>query len=439
MKSIWTHTSPIPSFPSLKGDKKTDILIVGGGITGILCAYFLQQQGVDYVLVEADRIGSGTTKNTTAKITSQHGLLYHKLEKSIGLEKTGLYLEANELALKHFKKLCQNIDCDFEEKDNYVYSLTSRTKLEEELLILEKLLFPAELSERLPLPISTMGAIHFPNQAQFHPLKFLSAITSRLNIYENTKVKELVGTTAITEYGKITADQIIVATHFPFINKHGLYFLKLYQHRSYVLALEDAPNFNGMYVDESENGLSFRNYKNLLFLGGGSHRTGKSGGNWKELRDFSKEHFPKAKEKDFWAAQDCMPLDHRPYIGPYSASTSGLYTATGFQKWGMTSSMVAAMILTDLVLGKENPYAQVFSPSRNMLKPQLLCNGFEATVNLLTPTTKRCPHLGCALKWNPDEHSWDCPCHGSRFTEHGKLIDNPATGDLKRKDLPGQS
>lgn len=431
MKSIWTQTSAIPAFPSLQGDKKTDILIIGGGITGLLCAWFLHQQGIDSILVEADSIGSGTTKNTTAKITSQHGLIFHKLENSIGLEKTGLYLEANELALKHYKKLCQTIDCDFEEKDNYVYSLTSRAKLEEELLTLEKLHFPAELSEQIPLPLSTKGAIRFPGQAQFHPLKFLSAIAPGLHIYEHTKVKELVDTTAITEHGKITADQIIVATHFPFLNKHGLYFLKLYQHRSYVLALSDAPDFNGMYIDESETGLSFRNYKDFLFLGGGSHRTGKSGGNWKELRNFAKKHFPDAKEQYFWAAQDCMPLDHMPYIGPYSASTSGLYTASGFQKWGMTSSMVSAMILTDLVTGKGNPYAEVFSPSRNMLKPQLLCNSFEATVNFLTPTAPRCPHLGCALKWNPDEHSWDCPCHGSRFTEHGKLIDNPATGDLK--------
>ena len=124
-------------------------------------------------------------------------------------------------------------------------------------------------------------------------------------------------------------------------------------------------------------------------------------------------------------------LDGVPYIGPYSAGTEGLYVATGFNKWGMTSSMAAAMILCDLVQGRPNPYAPVFSPSRTVLRPQLAVNAFEAVTGLLTPTARRCPHLGCALKWNPAEHTWDCPCHGSRFTREGRLIDNPATGDLK--------
>ena len=178
--------------------------------------------------------------------------------------------------------------------------------------------------------------------------------------------------------------------------------------------------------------MSFRNYKNLLLIGGGDHRTGKKGGGWQEMRDFAHRHYPQAEEQYHWATQDCMSLDGVPYIGPYSASTTDLYVATGFNKWGMTTSMVSAMILSDLVQGKKNPYEEVFSPSRSILHPQLKVNGFEAVVNLLTPTTKRCPHLGCALKWNSIEHTWDCPCHGSRFTEDGKLIDNPATGNLKK-------
>ncbi|MEG2916068.1 MAG: FAD-dependent oxidoreductase, partial [Oscillospiraceae bacterium] len=181
-----------------------------------------------------------------------------------------------------------------------------------------------------------------------------------------------------------------------------------------------------------QNGMSFRNYKDLLLVGGGDHRTGKTGGNWEELRRFAKQHFPKAQEKYAWATQDCMTLDSVPYIGNYSKHTPNLFVATGFNKWGMTSSMVSAMILSDMVQGKKNEYAQVFSPSRSMMKPQLFINGFEATTNLLTISKRRCPHLGCALKWNKAEHSWDCPCHGSRFNKDGNLIDNPATGDLKK-------
>ena len=204
----------------------------------------------------------------------------------------------------------------------------------------------------------------------------------------------------------------------------------MYQHRSYVIALEGAPYIDGMYLDESEKGLSFRNYQNLLLIGGGSHRTGTEGGNWNELREFARINYPDAKEKYAWATQDCMTLDGIPYIGQYSANTPNLYVATGFNKWGMTSAMVSAMILTDMVKDQSNEYEEVFSPSRSILKGQLLVNGFEATVNLLNFSSKRCPHLGCALKWNNAEHTWDCPCHGSRFTEEGKLIDNPATGDM---------
>ena len=272
------------------------------------------------------------------------------------------------------------------------------------------------------------------DQAQFHPLKFAFAIAKDLPIFENTKILELMPNKAVTEHGEISCKKMIVATHFPMLNKHGGYFLKLYQHRSYVLALDGAADLDGMYVDESDKGLSFRNHGKLLLLGGGGHRTGKNGGNWKELEEFAATHYPKAKIRSRWATQDCMTLDRIPYIGRYSKNTPDLYVATGFNKWGMTSAMVSAMILTDLVREKRNDYAAVFSPSRSILRPQLAVNSFESLVGLLTPTAPRCPHLGCALKYNPDEHSWDCPCHGSRFTESGKLIDNPATDD--KKNMP---
>ena len=431
MHSIWSDSVNLPTFDTLKKDIKTDVLIIGGGIAGILCAYMLEQSHVDYVLVEANSICSGITKNTTAKITSQHGLIYHKLVQRFGIEKTRIYLEANEVALEQFRKLCSSIDCRFETKDSFVYSLDKPHKIEKELDALRQIGFAATYTDDLPLPFSVSGAVCFSKQAQFHPLQFLSAVSSPLRIYEHTKVRELAPNTAITDHGKITAKKIIVTTHFPFLNKHGSYFLKMYQHRSYVIALENAPNVNGMYVDEADKGLSFRNYENLLLLGGGDHRTGKKGGNWNELTEFARKYYPDSQEQYRWATQDCMTLDQIPYIGPYSNRTRDLYVATGFNKWGMTSAMVAAMILRDMVLEKDNPYASVFSPSRTMLRPQLAVNAFEATTNLLSFTTKRCPHLGCALKWNPEERSWDCPCHGSRFTESGELIDNPATDDLK--------
>lgn len=436
MISVWSETSKLPSFQSLEKDCKTEVCIIGGGLAGILCAYQLQLKNVHYVLLEADTICSGITKNTTAKITSQHGLIYDKIKKKYGLEKTQMYLEANQVALEQFRQLCKDIDCGFCDKDSYVYSLKDKEKLEKEVETLQKIGFGADLRTNLLLPFSTLGAVRFPKQAQFNPLQFVAAIAKDLNIYEHTRAQELINLEVgackvVTEHGTVLADRVIVATHFPFLNKHGSYFLKMYQHRSYVVAIENGPDIQGMYVDEADKGMSFRNYEDLLLIGGGDHRTGKKGGNWEELEGFAKRYYPNLKEKYRWATQDCMTLDGIPYIGQYSARTPKLYVATGFNKWGMTSSMVAANILTDLVIGKETPYAPVFSPSRTMLQSQLAINGFEAVTNLLSITPKRCPHLGCALKWNEVEHSWDCPCHGSRFTEDGKLIDNPATGDLK--------
>lgn len=431
MKSIWKENIHLPSFPELKEAKKADVLIIGGGLAGILCAYFLKQKGVDYILAEGGKICSGTTANTTAKITSQHGLIYNKILKKSGTEKASMYLHANQMAAKEYNKLCRNIDCDYEIKDNYVYSLYDAALLEKEIHALSKIGYNAEFVKNLSLPFKTVGAVKFPKQAQFNPMKFVSEICKDLNIYENTFIHEIKDNRALTNNGEIKANKIIVATHFPFMNKHGSYFLKLYQHRSYVIALENAPKLNGMYVDENQTGMSFRNYNEYLLLGGGSHRTGKKGGSWNELRNAAKRYYPGSAEKFHWAAQDCMSLDWIPYIGHYSKRMNDLYVATGFNKWGITSSMVSAMLLSGMVIGKKPDYAEVFSPSRSIITPQLAINAFEATVNLLTPSTKRCPHLGCALKWNSAEHSWDCPCHGSRFSDKGIVLENPATGNIK--------
>ena len=433
MESIWQESARLPQFPQLWGEVSTDVLVIGGGMAGLLCAYQLQNAGVDCVVAERKQIASGVTGNTTAKLTSQHGLIYSKLSKQFGLEAARLYLEANEKALCEYRTLSSKIPCDFEIQSHTVYSRQDIGALEEELSVLSRLGYPAELVQNTALPFPIAGGIRFPHQAQFHPLKFLSGVVRNLSVYENTPVISLTDSGAATEHGVIHANAVIVATHFPFLNKHGSYFLKLYQQRSYVLALRNAPLPDGMYLDAEENGLSLRSWDGKLLLGGGGHRTGKNGGGWTELEAFVQSHYPDAEIVSRWATQDCMSLDGLPYIGQYSASTPNLYVATGFNKWGMTTSMAAAQILTDLVCGKENPYAALFSPSRSILHRQLGVNALEAAVNLLTPSRKRCPHLGCALKWNEQEHSWDCPCHGSRFSGDGRLLDNPATGDLPKK------
>ncbi len=429
MKSVWHEGIDRVSFDKLQGYIKTDVLIIGGGMAGVLCAYMLQGEGVDCVVCEANTIFSGVTQNTTAKITCQHGAIYDKMIKRFGADVASLYYKSQSEALREYRKLSEKIDCEFNAENSYVYSCDDRKKIEDEVTALNKIGCDAVFEEKLSLPFDVAGAVCMKNQAQFNPLKFGFGLAKRLKIFENTKITELTPNGCKTEKGKIKADKIIVATHFPFINKHGAYFFKMYQHRSYVIALHNAQNVDGMYVDEADTGLSFRNYKDLLLLGGGGHRTGKHGGNWQELRSFADEYYPEAKEVCHWATQDCKTLDDIPYIGRYSKNTPNLYVATGYNKWGMTSSMVSAMLLADLVQNKENEYSAVYSPSRMILRPQLAVNVFESILGLLTPTVPRCPHLGCSLKYNPYEHTWDCSCHGSRFAENGKLLDNPATDD----------
>ena len=431
MDSIWEKDVQMPQFPPLEEDIQTDVLIIGGGLAGLLCAYKLTREGVDCTLIEENRLMGGVSGRTTAKITSQHGLIYSKLLGRLGQEKARLYWLANENALADFRKLTEKISCDFQMQSSYLFTRDETESLEAESAAYERVGIPGQWVRDIPLPFPVAGALKLSHQVQFHPLKFAAKIADGLKIYEQTKALAFLGNRVQTPNGTVTAQKIIVATHFPLLNKHGAYFLKLYQQRSYVIALENAEPVEGMYLACEENGLSVRSAGQWLLLGGGGHRTGKQGEGWALPEAVAERYYPNAKIAERWATQDCMTLDSMPYIGQYSRATPDLYVATGFQKWGMTSSMVAATVLTDLVQGRENPYAALFSPSRSMLHRQLLLNGVEATVNLIRPTKPRCPHLGCALQWNREERSWDCPCHGSRFNEDGKRLNNPATDDMK--------
>ena len=430
MSSPWQQDIMLPEFSGLSGTVDTDVLIIGGGMAGLLTAWHLRQKGIDAIVAEQGRICGGITARTTAKITAQHGLNYHKLLRTFGQERAAQYYQTNANAVQQLKTLCHRAGCPMEEKSSYIYSKDPR-KLEAELSALEKLGISAVYEDSPPLPLAGIGAVGFRDQAQFHPLKLAAFLSKDLKICEKTRVTELVGTTAVTEHGQIRAKKIIVTTHFPFLNKHGSYFLKLHQHRSYLLALENAGHLTDMYADDDLKGMTFSSFGDCLLLGGGGHRTGKQGGCWEELRGFAKIHYPQAREVLHWAAQDTMSLDRIPYIGQYSSRTPDLYVAAGFNKWGMSSSMVSARILTSEILGAPEDDASLFSPSRSILRPQLLANIGETTLNFLFPTTKRCPHLGCALKYNAQEHSWDCACHGSRFSETGKVLDNPANRDWK--------
>ncbi len=355
---------------------------------------------------------------------------YAALQRKKGSAVADRYFHLQEEAIGEYRRLCDVHACAFREEDLYVYDTKSREGLEREAEVLRAFGADAEVVDRIDLPITVAGALKRSGQGQIHPLRFLDAIAAGLPIYEHTHVLHVHGTDAETDHGVIHAKRIVFATHFPFVNRHGSYFLKMYQSRSYVLELEGVA-LDGMYLDATSNGLTFCTVGDHLLIGG-SHRTGKEGSAWKAAESFAAAHYPDAKRVSRWATQDCMTLDGFPYIGNYSGLTPDWYVATGFCKWGMTSSMMAAKWLTEHLTGKSDEHFARISPSRSLLHAQLAVNAYEAASSLLRFTGPRCPHMGCALQWNRREHTWDCPCHGSRFSEDGQLIDDPAVKNLKK-------
>ncbi len=435
MSSEKIYSADVPNFPELSENAVCDVLVIGGGVCGLLCAYFLKEAGINVLLLEKDRIVSSTTARSTAIITVGQNILVRDVALQKSTEDARVMLKARVRALDKYRTLCQKIEAKHELRDFYLYSSKNESKLEREYEQLCRMGINVSFTDKMPLDIKS-PAIKFENQLQLDPIDFCSRIAKGLNIREKTRVTRLTetGAEAITESGKyeITAKRVIVATHFPLPKLRGLYFLKLYQNRSYVLALDGIEDIGGAYEDISEDGIYMRMYGKYLLLGGGDHRTGKSGGGFPALMRFRSKHFPDSTVYTSWATQDTETLDGLPYIGCLKRNDKRNLVATGFGGNGFMNSMISAELLLDIILEKENSDIKLFDPSRSMISAQLFKNITSSLTSYLIPTSRRCPHLGCALVWNRDEFTWDCPCHGSRFSKSGELINGPAQHDLHK-------
>lgn len=458
MESIWKHNLEMPQKNELPKNMQVNTLVIGAGMTGVLTAYFLQKKGIEVTVVEAKSIASGQTQNTTAKITSQHDLFYDKFIKKAGRKRAKFYATANEEAIRLYKQIIEEekIDCDFEEKSAYLYTtdatqietLKNEAKAAKSLGIDATFINGDKITE---LPFRIEGAVCFEKQAQFHPLKFICHLAETLTIYENTKVLSVNGHMVTTDKGKIQAENIVFATHYPITNVPGFYFLRQHQERSYVVALKGVKELNGMYYGIDEGGLSFRSRGDTLLLGGGAHRTGicmckngkviRSKIGYTYLKEMAQKYYKDHEEVAVWSAQDCMPHDEMSFIGKYSIFRPNWYVATGFKKWGMTSSMVSAMILSSKICEEKSMYEKTFSPQRFLFRAGIknfLIDLLESikglSKGLFSRKEKRCSHMGCKLEWNNEEDSFDCPCHGSRYSKDGNLLDNPAQMDLTEKE-----
>lgn len=477
-KSLWQKTTSVPErFPSLQSDVTCDAVVVGAGLTGVLTAWTLQERGLDVVLLDSGTPGLGATAHTTAKITALHGFFYSNLIASRGVDTAKQYFRANQDAIERYSDLIQtkNISCDFSKINCFLYARSSSSAVRNELSALKALGAAPQFTTETQLPFPVSAALKLENQAIFHPLKFFHALLPHLKAYGNSTVTKIAGRQVITERAAVTAKHIIVTTRYPFFLLPGLFFSRMHQDRSYALSISNVPPMDAMYIDTEKTGVTFRPWNDQVILSGFSHRTGhapaQSG--YEALHLCAQRWYPGYRATAQWSAEDCIPADSLPYIGSYEHGSARLYVATGFQKWGMSTAMVAADILSDSVCGRKNRFAPLFSPHRfpgPKAVGAMLCDGAissgnlakqiffvpRATLHSIPPgqggivqwngcktgvfhdedgryyfVSTRCPHMGCQLSWNAADRSWDCPCHGSRFSYDGTRLDPPA-----KKDLP---
>ena len=542
MKSYWIDSvKDVKKFKPLEDNIKTDICIIGGGLTGITTAYNLSKYKIRTVVIDKGRIGGQATGNSTAKITSQHGLIYKYLIDSKGKDFARKYYEANENAIRNIENIIkkENIDCDFEHQPAYVYTqkIDEVQKIKDEVEAVnsfggkakfieanniqinklnsvenvdnsqEKLKISGDNIEKKNLnfernmikekinkilPIKAIAGIEFENQAQFNPYKYITSLAkicsdSGVKIYENTKAIE-VDTEDEDEYYvitiengcKIKAKYLVITTKYPIVNIPGFYFVKMYQSTSYAVAMQTKQRlFEGIYINSEDPTISLRTAKfgddYLLIVAGFDNRTGAGidlSNAYKYLEEVARSIYPQGQIKYHWNTEDCITLDKIPYIGKFSKIWENSFVATGFNKWGMTTSNIAANIITDKILGEKNEYEEIFKSTRlepvknikemtNMVKEGInslvikkleipkeeenqIQNGEGKIVEVngqkigiykdkggeIYKVNPVCKHLGCEPSWNNLDKTWDCPCHGSRYDYKGNLIYGPSVKNL---------
>lgn len=489
-QSLWSLSQKTSTYPPLSQHTKTDICIVGAGITGITLAYLLKDTPLTICLIDSDRVSSGTTAYTTAKMTAQHDLIYHELIHTFGHYDAKCYANAQFEALDFISQTIKQhrMDCEFERKFSAIYTQNAHDipLFEKEYAAYQELGLKGRLVKTLDLPFPIECALILENQAQFNPVKYTTALLEEIQTYPNIRIYEQTAATDIkkkdgtltvcTSLGyEIEAQKVVQTSHYPFYDDLSFLFAKMEAQTSYLMACEGVKNMpEGMYLSYGQPTRSIRTYQNYLLVGGEDHRTGtkkETTTRYEALTKFATQYFAPSNISYRWSTEDYDTVDRLPYIGQMKQGDQ-IFVATGFKKWGMTTSTVAALLLKDLILGQESPYASLFNPNRQHIAPQIknlirynaqtaweLVKGklrAEEDLSQLTPgeavvlkldegkygvymdeqgetwmVDLTCPHLGCELSFNHAERTWDCPCHGSRFDVTGTVVSGPAHCALK--------
>ncbi len=500
--SYWLATTPGgTSHPPAAEGTSAEVAVVGGGIAGVTTALLLARAGIDVVVLEASAIGSGVTGCTTAKVSSAHGSCYAPLASRIGPDVARAYGVANENALSWMRDLVagESLECDWRDRDAWTYTTDPdrAEEIEAEAAASIEAGLPARFAPRAPLPFDTAGAVHVTGQADVHARRYVLALAdlardAGARLHESTRVTGVrTGSPCRieTERGEVRADRVVIATHFPILDR-GLYFARLSAERSYCVAARvagEVPEDMLFAIDTPSRSLRTAPLDDggtLLIAGGEGHEAGKdpdSGRRYRALWEWTREHFevePRAAYR--WSAQDSTAPDGLPYAGPLHPRSSRLFVITGLRKWGFTNGTACAHVVADLLLGREGPTADLFDPSRLHIRAsagalvkenasvgwrfvrdrvanrgggnaESLASGDGGVVRLadgkraaayrdgeghLHAVSPTCTHLGCEVRFNPAEASWDCPCHGSRFDVDGKVLEGPAVHPLAPIEVP---
>lgn len=494
--SIWLASSPGKRFEALEESIEVDILIIGGGLTGISTAHELSKSGLNITLIDSDQIGYGTSGRNTGKVTPQSGLVYAKTKKYYGIEKAKALYQEN---IKAFNKLQENIknyniDCDFTLMPSFIFSKQAEriTTFEDEYRVYEELGIEGDLVKTIDLPFDIQIALSQKNAGVFNPKKYIDGLVPALTkqnvkIYEHTPVTDIRKASGgwkvtVRDQFIIQAKQVILCSHYPFYDNYSFYFTRLRPEKSYIVAGKYTKDFPlATFIDEDSPVRSLCPYhtkdETWLLIAGENHKTGQSHINhYDVLKDYGKETFGLSDYSYAWSAQGYVTPDALPYIGYLNDHSEKMYVATGFNKWGNLSSTIAAHLIRDLILNPIHNDSGVYDPSRKRgyftaayvnenantlyewVKSKISSpdeslpdeidtatvvsldgkkyGAYKDTDGELHIVDITCPHVGAELHWNGVERTWDCPCHGSRFSYDGDIVEGPSTHKL-RKYLDG--